>query len=199
MSHQPPGPDREHVFRSLYESVYPDLLRFVQRRSSADQVDDVIADACLVVWRRLDELPDSRDEARAWVFGITRNVLLGRHRGDRRRHALAVRLADPTTPTRNGTDPRTDPAADGVATRIDLGRAWHRLSPDHQEALALAVFERLAAPAAAAVLSISPVAFRLRLSRARRALRHQLGTGPIPDDKTPYDRSVGIQERNTAS
>lgn len=55
--------------------------------------------------------------------------------------------------------------------RIDLVKAWNLLSDLHQEALALAVFEELSAPQAAAVIGISPVAFRLRLSRARRVLR----------------------------
>ncbi len=57
---------------------------------------------------------------------------------------------------------------------VDLSRAWRRLSPVHQEALALSTYEELTAGQAAAVLDISPVAFRLRLSRARRALRLHL-------------------------
>jgi RNA polymerase sigma-70 factor (ECF subfamily) len=67
--------------------------------------------------------------------------------------------------------PCLDADADLVMNRIDLGRGWRLLSEVHQEALGLAVFEDLTAPQAAAVLNISPVAFRLRLSRARKALR----------------------------
>lgn len=168
MSHASPAPDREHTFRSLYEAVYPDLLRFVQRRARPDHAEDVVADAFLVVWRRLDEVPRRDDDARAWVFGITRNILLNNHRGEQRRRALVVRLADAATL------PYADPDAEEVVRRVDLGQAWRRLSAIHQEALALAVFEELSAPQAAAVLGISPVAFRLRLSRARRALRLHL-------------------------
>lgn len=40
---------------STYEAVYPDLIRFVQRRAHPEHVEDVVADAFLVVWRRLDE------------------------------------------------------------------------------------------------------------------------------------------------
>lgn len=193
MSRRPPGPDREQVFRSLYESVYPDLLRFVQRRCDPVHVDDVVADACLVVWRRLDELPASHDSARAWIFGIARNVLLSRHRGERRRRALAVRLADPTA-SMSSAGSGVDPAADEVVSRVDLGRAWSCLSDDHQEALALAVFEGLNAPEGAAVLGISPVAFRLRLSRARHALRRQIAAG-----STFHGQPVRIQGRTTTS
>ncbi|WP_249051520.1 sigma factor [Cellulomonas fimi] len=55
MSHASRAPDREHTFRSLYEAVYPDLLRFVQRRTGRNHAEDVAADAFLVVWRSLDE------------------------------------------------------------------------------------------------------------------------------------------------
>jgi RNA polymerase sigma-70 factor, ECF subfamily len=166
--------DRGHRFRSLYEAVYPDLIRFVQRRAHPDHAEDVVADAFLVVWRRLDELPHSHDDARAWVFGITRNILLNRQRSDQRRRALGVRLTDAATWL------RVDPDVDLVVSQVDLGRAWRLLSETHQEVLGLAVFEELRAPQAAAVLGISSVAFRLRLSRARRALRLHLDHLPHP-------------------
>lgn len=172
MSDPPAAPDREHTFTSLYDAVYPDLLRFVQRRVHPQHAEDVVAEALLVVWRRLDELPRAHDDARAWIFGITRNVLLNDHRSEQRRSALGVRLADATP------RPSTDADADGVVSGVDLADAWRRLSETHQEVLALAAFEGLAAPQAAVVLGISPVAFRLRLSRARRALRLHLGHVP---------------------
>lgn len=174
MGHALHVPDREHAFKSLYEAVYPDLLRFVQRRAHPDHAEDVVADAFLVVWRRLDELPRPQDDARAWVFAITRNILLNEYRGEQRRRALGVRLAEAAT------FPSTDADTEGVVSRVALGEAWRLLSAVQQEALALAVFEELRAPQAAAVLGISPVAFRLRLSRARRALRLHLDHLPLP-------------------
>lgn len=126
------------------------------------------ADTFLVVWRRLQDLPLTQDDARAWIFGIARNLLLNEVRGEQRKRALGVRLANAAVP------PLADQTAEGVVRRVDLSRAWRRLTETHQEVLALAVFEQLNAPQAAAVLGISPVAFRLRLSRARHALRLHL-------------------------
>ncbi|MFF1383559.1 RNA polymerase sigma factor [Arthrobacter sp. NPDC058288] len=165
MSHLSRAPDRADAFRSLYESSYTDLLKFVQRRTEPANAEDVVAEAFLVVWRRFSEAPAHESDARAWVFGITRNLILNAQRGEQRRHSLGIRLAE-TTPDYLRTS-----HADLVNSRIDLGRAWELLSEVHQEALGLAVFEDLAAPQAARVLGISPVAFRLRLTRARRALR----------------------------
>ena len=180
--------DREQTFRSLYAAVRPDLLRFVQRRAHPDSAEDVVADAFLVVWRRLEELPRSAEDARAWVFGIARNLLLNDQRTARRQQALGVRLAD------SGSTGTVQSDTELVVHRVDLARAWRLLSDRHQEVLAPTVFEELSAPQAAVVLGISPVAFRLRLSRARRALRLHLHHAPQPS------RTVaGLPERTATS
>lgn len=180
--------DREQAFKALYEALYPDLLRFVQRRAHRDHAEDVVAEAFLVAWRRLNELPRRHEDARAWVYGIARNMLLNARRGQQRRRALGVRLADHTA------RPSAELDADLVVSRVDLGKAWRALPASYQEVLALAVFEHLRAPQAAAVLGISSVAFRLRLSRARRALRILL-------DHSPHQSgtAAGVRERTTAS
>lgn len=184
MNHVVRDRGREHTFSSFYEAVYPHLVRFVQRRAHPDHAEDVVAEAFLVVWRRLDELPEHGGDARAWVFGITRNLLLNSERGEQRRRALGVRLAETTLlPPGAGIDPATDL----VLSRLDLAQAWSRLSEVHQEALGLVVYEGLQAPQAAVVLGISPVAFRLRLSRARRALRLQLDHLPTPSGEPAED------------
>ncbi|WP_354215409.1 MULTISPECIES: sigma-70 family RNA polymerase sigma factor [unclassified Arthrobacter] len=165
MSYLSRAPDRAEDFRALYESAYGDLLKFVQRRNDSADAEDVVAEAFVIVWRRFSEAPTHEGDARAWVFGITRNLMLNARRGEQRRQALGVRLAE-TTPISHG-----DSHADLVSSRVDLSRAWALLSEVHQETLGLAIFDNLAAPQAAHVVGISPVAFRLRLTRARRALR----------------------------
>lgn len=182
MSHSPRAPSEEHSFRTLYEALYADLVRFVQRRAHHDHAEDVVSEAFLVVWRRFDEAPRHPDDVRAWVFGITRHLLLNDRRSDQRRRALGVRLTLTTAAVVDDDSP-------GVVDRVDLGRAWRRLSDTHQEVLALAVFEELRASQAALVLGISPVAFRLRLSRARRALRLHLGHLPSRDRTATAERT----------
>jgi len=172
-----PEAGRDDTFRELYEAVYPDVLRFVQRRTGRERAEDVVAQTFLVVWRRFDEAPQHEGHTRAWIFGIARNVLLNDQRGERRRDALGVRLAT------LAEAPSSDDVA-STANRVDLAAAWRRLSDAHQEALALAVFEDLTAPQAAAVLGISPVAFRLRLTRARRILRLFLDDTPAAPPHT---------------
>jgi RNA polymerase sigma-70 factor (ECF subfamily) len=162
--------DREAHFRALYADTHGDVLRFAQRRVHNSNAEDVAADAFLVAWRRLGDAPSGPDDLRAWLFGIARNCILNTVRGQGRRDALAVRVAETTLP--DGLAYGHD--ADLIAQRIDLAAAWRCLSETEQEALSLAVFEDLTSPQAGRVLGITAASYRLRLLRARRALRRQL-------------------------
>ena len=159
-------PEREERFRSLYADAYEDVLRFAQRRVDPAQAEDVVAEAFLVAWRRIEDAPASHGDRRAWLFGIARHCLLNARRGQGRHRALAVRLADADAATGHGRD--LD--AETVALRLDLVAAWSTLSAPEQEALALSVFENLDSRQAGRVLGVTAVAYRLRLMRARHAL-----------------------------
>lgn len=173
-----PPPDREARFRAFFVQAHPDLLRFAQRRVHPSHAEDVAADAFLVAWRRFEEAPALPGDRRAWLFGIARNCLLNTRRGEQRRTALAVRIADVGPGEATWT-------ADEIAERVDLARAWQRLDAAQQEVLALTAFDDLTSAEAARVLGTTATGYRLRLMRARRALRHHLDptgsllTGPI--------------------
>lgn len=175
----PTQQEREARFRDVYDAAYVDLLRFVRRRVHPTHAEDVVGEVMLVAWRRLDDVPADRSAARAWLFGVARKTLQNSRRREDRSEAVAVRLADGLrTAAHDGEHP------DLVACRVDVAAAWPLLSATDQEAIALSVLDGLTAPEAAAVLGISPTAFRLRLSRARRALRRHVGSttagAPLP-------------------
>ncbi len=171
---------REARFRALFTDAYQDVLRFAQRRVHPSHAEDVVAEAFVVAWRRLDDAPRRPDDLRAWLFGITRNHLLNARRGQGRRDALAVRIAETATHSWS-----QHPSVDLVPHRLDLAAAWRRLSPADQEVLALTVFEDLTSPQAARVLGITPPAYRLRLMRARRELRRHLDAADTATACTP--------------
>jgi RNA polymerase sigma-70 factor, ECF subfamily len=173
-------PSREARFRAVFEATYDDLLRFAQRRTDPAQAEDVAADVFLVAWRRLDDMPEQIDDARPWLFGVARATMLNHRRGERRRHALAVRIADATPMTTN----RADSPEVSAAHRLDLAAAWNRLSAAEQEAISLAVWEGLDSAQAGLVLGCTATAYRLRLSRARRSLRRHLEAPTPPDEST---------------
>lgn len=171
----PAAAAREASFRGVYAATYLDLLRFVRRRVHPSHAEDVAAEVYLVAWRRFEDRPDGDDATRAWLFGVARHILLNNQRGARRRQALEVRIAAAASVTTPLAQASEGSDAELVALRVDLTAAWPRLSATDREALALAVWDGLSTNQAAAVLQISAVAFRLRLSRARRVLRRHLG------------------------
>jgi RNA polymerase sigma-70 factor (ECF subfamily) len=189
MSIHDTGPSaRERRFTDLFAETYAAVLRFVERRIGPSGAEDVAAEVFLVLWRRFDDVPADGEDARAWLFGVARRTMMARMRGERRRQALAVRIAvDRHAHAHDGLD------ADLVARRLDLAQAWARLSSVQQEVLALTVWDGLDAPRAARVLGISPVAFRLRLSRARKALRAHAKA--LPQTSTDAAATIAAERR----
>ena len=174
--HENSPPGHEPEFVRLYEATYADLRRFLERRIHPSHAEDVLSQVYLVAWRRLADVPREHEEARAWLFGVAHRTLRNEHRASRRQHGIALRIAEAQLvgPGADGLEP------DLVAARVDLAKAWQRLTTVHQEALALTAWDGLTSAQAAEVLGISPVAYRLRLSRARRALRALAGTHLSP-------------------
>ncbi|HHU09288.1 MAG TPA: RNA polymerase sigma factor [Intrasporangiaceae bacterium] len=162
---------QERRFREVYASSADDLIRFLRRRVAPAQVEDVAAEAYLIVWRRIDELPTDLSQARAWLFGIARNCALNALRSTGRQDALAVRIADHMQP-QPGSHPQE--RLDAIEIRLDIVTAWRRLDPVDQETLALTVFDELTSVEAGKVLGITSAAYRVRLMRARRNLRRHL-------------------------
>jgi RNA polymerase sigma-70 factor, ECF subfamily len=182
-----PDRQREERFTALYADAYEDVLRFAQRRVHPSHADDVVAEAFLVAWRRIEDAPRLPGDRRAWLFGIARHCLLNARRGHGRSEALTVRLAEavPAEGAAGSSD------ADLIALRIDLTAAWRGLGADQQEVLALAVFENLTSHQAGRVLGITAMAYRLRLMRARHALRRRLDRAhPAPTNLTELEEAA---------
>ena len=165
------GADRasdEDAFRAVFAATYDDVRRFVARRAHPADAPDVVSEVYLGAWRKRDALPRPTDEARPWLYATARNVLANRARGDRRQAAVAVRAAQQPPSAEGAHD-------DGVASRVDMARAFARLSPADQEVLALTAWDGLSQAEAGAVLGISAGAYGVRLVRARRRLARHLG------------------------
>jgi RNA polymerase sigma-70 factor (ECF subfamily) len=78
--------------------------------------------------------------------------------------------------------------ADSVAGQLDVAAAFEQLSDIDQEVLRLALWERLIAKDAAAVLGCTTATFQVKLHRARRRLRKIL-------EKTPNSPSDNVDHR----
>lgn len=175
----PPTPTAgsdEDRFAAFYGQAYLPVLRFTLRRVPPERAEDLVSEAFVVVWRRLADLPDDDNEALAWTLGVTRNLILNDSRAQVRRRSLLLRLADDHRVDQDLTGAPSLQELDGIAA------VWPRLRAEDQEVLALTYWDELTSAQAATVLNISPVAVRLRLTRARRNLRRHLDLTPDPAD-----------------
>lgn len=159
----------EERFQTLFRAVYDDLLCFVERRIHPVVAEDVVAEVFLVAWRRLQDVPTERDQARAWLFGVAHRTLANQRRGDNRRQQLASRIGNVLPLTASDPD-----QSEQVISQVDLARAWSLLSPADQEVLTLNAMDGLTGAQTAMVLDISTTAVSVRLMRARRRLRLHL-------------------------
>jgi RNA polymerase sigma-70 factor (ECF subfamily) len=175
------GPDarRRATYEAVFAAVYEPLQRYVRRRAPVASADDVVADALLVLWQRLDDVPT--EAAVPWAYGVARRCLANERRGSRRRLALVDRMEaqPPRAATPSGTE-RDD----------ELEVAMTSLSPDDREILRLWAWEQLAPREIATVLDITANAASIRLHRAKAKLAARLdrkiasGAGHIGDAST---------------
>jgi RNA polymerase sigma factor (sigma-70 family) len=148
--------DHAPRFEALYRSCYEDLLRYALRRTSRlEMAADVVADAFLVAWQRIGDIPP--DNGRAWLFGVARNVLANQRRAARRSDDLTARLRQELTQVT--VVPPDVP--------VEVAVAFRALSEADQEILRLVAWEGLAADELAVVFDCSANAARIRLHRAR--------------------------------
>lgn len=157
---------RRARFEALFVEVYEPLQRYVRRRAAAADADDVVADALLVAWRRLDDVPS--EAAVAWMYGVARNCLANHRRSSTRADRLTLRVAGAVhveSQERHGVE---DPALD---------QALSRLAEPDREVLRLWAWEQLTPAEIAIVLGTTPNAVSIRLHRAKQRLGAALDDG----------------------
>lgn len=160
---QPRAPERVRRFEQLVDLVGESLRRYALRRLDPHAADDALAEAFLVLWRRLDDVPAGAELP--WSYGVLRNCVANEARSARRRSGLLTRLSG------QPVSPHTDPADLGDPA---LTAALARLRPADQELLRLWAWEDLAPADIALVLGTTRNAVDIRLHRARRRLAELL-------------------------
>lgn len=175
---------REERFRLLYEDHVERVARYVSRRTAANDVQDVVADTFLTAWRRFDELPQ---DAVPWLFVTARRLIANRHRSTQRRRALDDKLAGGPAWLFEQPPPSDLPEVDQ-----QLLAAIAELPDAEREAFMLVAWDGLDATRASRAAGCSAATFRMRLHRARRRLRRQIG--PYRPCTSPTDIRTTVEE-----
>ncbi|MFC0596845.1 RNA polymerase sigma factor [Streptomyces palmae] len=158
--------DDAAAFTPLVERHSSALHGYFARRVPAS-ADDLLAETWLQAFATRRTFDTSRGSARAWLFGVARNVLAGYLRRAGR---------EVTSPAPAASDPwqAVDQRLDAAALAPALRRALADLPIGERELLLLVTWEHLTPTEAAAVVGIPAGTARSRLHRARGRLRERL-------------------------
>jgi len=152
-------------FLDVYNRFQPHVYAYCRRRTTADMVEDAVADTFLTAWRKSNAIPPG-DEALPWLYGIAYRVITHQWRSASRRFRLSRKLAS------LGATAISLPE-DVMVMRQEsrqLLSALEALNRTDQEILRLTAWEELTGAEIAAAVGISPGAARQRLYSARKKL-----------------------------
>ncbi len=156
--------NRRGQFEAIVDVVYEPLQRYFGRRARAEDVSDLLNEALLVIWRRLDSVPV--DDPLPWSYGVAKRCLANHRRGEHRRLRLVGRLfAQPASFDVGALD---DPP--GESGHVGLTAAIGELNESDQELIRLWAWEQLEPREIAVVLDMTSNAVSLRLSRAKKKI-----------------------------
>jgi RNA polymerase sigma-70 factor (ECF subfamily) len=139
------------------------VQRYLRRRADPAAADDVLGDVLLVLWRRLDDVPE--DAPLPYAYGVARGCLANNRRSSARQDRVAARLAQQHRPDDGDPADRLDGA---------LTAALASLPEADRELLRLWAWEQLPPREIALVLGVSANAVSIRLHRAKQKLRELL-------------------------
>lgn len=155
-------PEVVEQFRELYDLTYPQIMAYTLRRArSREDALDAVSETFMVVWRRLEDMPDA-EQAVPWVYGIARKILANQYRSQERRTRLARKL---------GQAARTETHE---PTFEAVHQALGTLRPADREMLTLSSWDDLDNQQIAQILNIGPKKVAVRLHRARKRFATQL-------------------------
>ena len=165
----------------LYRRYVRRVAAFAARRcSTADDVADAVAQTFDRLLRSAHRYDPDRGTVASFVFAIAESEIADQRRRAARHAALVTRLKGRDLLDADDID-RAEAAIDAAGVVATLEPALDALPDGENEVLRL-VAAGLSPSEAAARLDITPNAARVRLSRARRRMRHHTDT---TDTTTP--------------
>lgn len=175
---------------AAFEANAVDLLAYLERRMEPrSAAADVLGDAMVIAWKQVKKLPGEPEQARMWLFVITRNTLLN-HRRSISRHGDAVeRLRGVIEADMSATSTEFDDAD----TRLMVSAAIATLSRADTELVRLVNWDGFSLAEVAKLEGIAPSTVRSRYANALRKLGGELNASDYPGSKlvTPHARSFG--------
>ena len=170
-------------FEQAYTNHYPRTHRFLLSRGIAPTTAEEVAQAAWSKgWERREDLREA-GKIGAWVNTIALNLLRRRIRQDKRTTELQQNMDSPTELT--------------VSDRVDAEKLLGEISEQDRDLLLMHVVEGRTSREISESCSLSPVAVRVRLSRAKARLRARFTDRPTcrPIGEEPVAAPVPVKRR----
>jgi len=152
------------AFGRLYQLHHGAIASMLYRRTGdAHAAEDLAAQTFINAWKALPRFEHTGAPFRAWLMRIGTNE--ARRWAKQRRRRADV---ESNAPSNGHADSDRDA---GAEVRAAIGA----MSLDHQDVITLVYYESLSVEQVAAVLGVRPGTVKSRLSRAREALRNEMG------------------------
>jgi RNA polymerase sigma-70 factor (ECF subfamily) len=171
----------ESAFEAFAQAARRRLYRFGQLMcGQREDAEDVLQDTLLTAFRSLHRLK-SPDAVQAWLFRVARNACLMKRRRSKFAPQRELSLEELMPEAGDGAQPRVEEwkalpekSALNQELRDRLSAAILTLPPLYRMTLILRDVEGLSPEEAAQALGVNQKALKMRLHRARLAVRKQL-------------------------
>lgn len=165
---------QERIIRLVKVESTPLLRYFARRLPRPEDAADLLGETLVIVWRRAAVIPHDDEQARMWLYGVARKVLVTHGRTSVRQRALAAELRAHLS---------TQPAIanlGGGQEGFDFDRAEHvrsliaGLPATDREIVRLVHWEGFSLQEIATLMRKPAATIRSRYARARRRLHDAL-------------------------
>lgn len=160
------APSGNHArFEALYDAHRLHVLAYCVRRTNPSDASDACSETFLVVWRRLDDVPQL-PSALPYLYGVAGKVLANQRRSVRRRSRLDRKLKG------LGITFVPDASVQVVRDSLDaeVAAAVRKLKPKDREIVMLYAWEDLPRETIADMMGMTKAAVDQRIHRAYKRL-----------------------------
>jgi RNA polymerase sigma factor (sigma-70 family) len=177
------------AFEAFYREHVEGVQRFVARRVADPYLAaDLTAEVFLAAIDAAGSYRRDRGSPAAWLYGVARIVVAAEYRRSARERRANARV-DGRRLLADDDLERMQERIDAAARSRALFAAVARLPEGERAVLELVALDELSVTEAAAVLGVRPVTARVRLHRARGALRRQVFDDDSPAISHPLEAS----------
>ena len=155
--------EADSSFDETYEVLFPLIYRFVSIRVSKPDVEDVVAEIIVKVWRGLPDM-EKKNALKSWALKIATHQIADYYRTHKRTRVIT--LEETPKPL-----PQESDQSETWATLLSVGEALAKLSPQQINVIQLRLIEGFSAGEVAEIIGTTQQAVDSLLYRAKKGFR----------------------------